>query len=138
MTTKILTVDSDADVRRLLDIRLRKAGYKVIPAANGDEAVPLAQAEQPDVVISRVRLPGMDGLTLTRRLKAQVEGPPLVILLSMLGSNRDIAAGFEAGADDYLTKPFSPLVLLERIRVNLIRTGRAAPENRIDREAVDE
>ncbi len=138
MNTKILTVDSDADVRRLLEIRLKKAGYQVVTTANGDEALQLAQAEQPDVVISRVRLPGMDGLALTRRLKAQAEGAPLVILLSMLVSNRDIAAGFEAGADDYMTKPFSPLVLLERIRVNLIRSGRATPDNRPESKAADD
>lgn len=138
MNTKILTVDSDADVRRLLEIRLKKAGYQVVTATNGDEVAQLAPAEQPDVVITRIRLPGMDGLTLTRQLKAQAERAPLVILLSMLGSNRDIAAGFAAGADDYITKPFSPLVLLERIRVNLIRAGRATPDNRTESEAADD
>lgn len=138
MSTKILTVDSDADVRRLLEIRLKKAGYQVITTTNGEEAAHLAEAERPDVVISRVRLPGLDGLTLTRRLKAQAKDAPLVILLSMLGSNRDIAAGFAAGADDYMTKPFSPLILLERIRVNLIRSGRTTPDNRLESEAADD
>jgi DNA-binding response OmpR family regulator len=137
MTIKILAVDSDADVRRLLEIRLKKAGYQVILTGNGSEAAQLAQTEAPEVVITRVRLPGLDGLALTRRLKAQ-PNPPLIILLTMLNSDRDIAAGFAAGADDYMTKPFSPLVLLERLRVNLIRTGRTAPAIPAESEAVDE
>ena len=137
MNTKILIVDSDAEVRRLLDIRLKKAGYQVVLTGDGHEALQLAQTEQPEVVITRVRLPGLDGLALTRRLKAQPH-PPLVILLTMLTRDQDITAGFAAGIDDYMTKPFSPLVLLERIRVNLIRARRAAPAIPAESEAVDE
>jgi CheY-like chemotaxis protein len=83
MTTKILAVDSDAEVLRLLDIRLKKAGYEVILTNNGSEALDLAQTAPPEVVITRVRLPGLDGLALTRRLKA-LPHPPLVILLTLL------------------------------------------------------
>lgn len=137
MTIKILTVDSDAEVLRLLDIRLKKAGYEVIAANNGSDALGLAQTEAPAVVITRVRLPGMDGLALTRRLKA-LPHPPLVILLTMLTGDQDIVNAFAAGADDFMTKPFSPLVLLERIRVNLIRTGRTAPALPAESEAGDE
>ena len=97
----------------------------------------LAQAEQPDVVISGVRLPGLDGLALTRRLKDQPNAP-LVILLTILVDDHHIAAGFEAGADDYLTKPFSPLVLIERLRVNLIRSGLSQSIPKTDKEAADE
>lgn len=131
MSIKVLVADSGADVRHLLEVRLRQAGYQVITAASGDGAAGLAEAEQPDVVVAGVRLPGLDGLTLTRRLKAQAN-PPLVILLTIMTRDQDIAAGFAAGADDYLLKPFSPLVLLERLRVTLIRAGRAAEQEAAD------
>ena len=137
MSVKILAADSDADVRHLLEVRLRKAGYQVILATNGNEAAQLAETEHPDVVVAGVRLPGLDGLALTRRLKAQPNAP-LVILLTIMSRNQDIAAGFAAGADDYLIKPFSPLVLAERVRVNLIRAGRATVDESSESEATDE
>ena len=137
MSVKILAADSGADVRHLLEVRLRKAGYQVILATNGNEAVQLAETEQPDVAIYGVRLPGLDGLALTRRLKAQPNAP-LVILLTIMSRDQDIAAGFAAGADDYLIKPFSPLVLAERIRVNLIRAGQATVDESSESEAADE
>ena len=136
MSVKVLAADSGADVRHLLEARLRQAGYQVILAATGEEAAHLAETEQPDVVVAGVRLPGLDGLTLTRRLKAQAN-PPLVMLLTIMTRDQDIAAGFAAGADDYLLKPFSPLMLLERLRVNLIRAGRAAVVEPADREVAD-
>ena len=89
------------------------------------------------MVVCGVRLPEQDGLTLTRRLKAQANAP-LVILLTIMNRDQDIAAGFAAGADDYIIKPFSPLVLAERVRVNLIRTGRMAPVEETESEAADE
>ena len=137
MSTKILAVESDANILHLLAVKLRKAGYEVITANDGVEAVHLAQTEKPDAVISEVTLPGLEGLALTRRLKAQSGAAPVVILLSILGSDRDIAAGFAAGADDYMTKPFSPLVLVERVRINLIRTGRIAPDGPGESEVAD-
>ena len=137
MSTKILVVESDANILHLLAVKLRKAGYNVIMATNGTEAARLAQVEQPDAVISEVILPGMEGLALARRLKAQPQAAPVVILLSVLGSDRHIAAGFAAGADDYMTKPFSPLVLVERVRVNLIRTGRIALDGPGESEVAD-
>lgn len=136
MSIKVLAADSGTDVRHLLEVRLRQAGYQVILAATGNEAAHLAETELPDVVVAGVRLPGLDGLTLTRGLKAQAN-PPLVILLTMMTRDQDIAAGFAAGADDYLLKPFSPLVLLERLRINLIRFGRAAVAEPLDREVAD-
>jgi DNA-binding response OmpR family regulator len=137
VSTKILAVETDANVLHLLAVKLRKAGYEVITANDGAEAADLARAEKPDVVISEVILPGLKGLALTRRLKAEPRTAPLVILLTVLGSDHDIAAGFAAGADDYMTKPFSPLVLVERLRVNLIRTGRISPDGAGESEVTD-
>ena len=137
MSTKILAVESDANILHLLAVKLRKAGYELMTATDGAEAARLARAERPDLVISEVTLPGLEGLALTRRLKAQPESAPVVILLSILGSDRDIAAGFAAGADDYMTKPFSPLVLVERVRVNLIRAGRISPDGGGESEAAN-
>ena len=137
MSTKILAVETDANILHRLAVKLRKAGYEVITANDGDEAVRLAQAEKPDVVISEVILPGLKGLALTRRLMAESQTAPLGILLTVLDSDRDVAAGFAAGADDYMTKPFSPLVLVERVRVNLIRTGRISPDGAGESEVAD-
>jgi DNA-binding response OmpR family regulator len=137
VSTKILAVETDANILHLLAVKLRKAGYEVITANDGAEAADLARAEKPDVVISEVVLPSLKGLALTRRLKTELNPAPVVILLTVLGSDHDIAAGFAAGADDYMTKPFSPLVLVERLRINLIRTGRISPDGAGESEATD-
>lgn len=123
---KVLVIDNDADVRHLLDIRLRQANFDVQTVPTGEIAREVLPSQKPDVVITEVRLPGIDGLALTREIKKKAHAP-LVILLTGQTGDADIVAGFAAGADDYLTKPFSPLVLIERLRVNLIRAGQKVP-----------
>lgn len=127
--TKILTVDEDTDVLRLLRIKLSAAGYVVTRARDAQEALtavqPVADAG-PDVIITELLLPDMGGIDLIEQLAA-LPSAPLILALSSLAGDEDIAAALAAGATDYVTKPFSPQALLERIRVNLIRADRVAP-----------
>jgi two-component system KDP operon response regulator KdpE len=129
--TKILTVDEDTDVLRLLRIKLGAAGYEVVRARDGQEALAAAQPEDdaaPDMIITELLLPDVDGVALLARLAA-LPSAPVLIALSARTDHATIAAALAAGAADYVTKPFSPQALLERIRLNLIRAGRldAAP-----------
>jgi two-component system alkaline phosphatase synthesis response regulator PhoP len=121
---KILVVDNAPDVLRLLNIKLKQAGFEVLTAQDGVSAWQMAQSEQPEVVLCEVQLPKLDGLALTGKLKTELQIFPLVLLLTDQRADADIAAGFAAGADDYFFKPFSPQVLIERIQVNLVRSGK--------------
>ena len=119
----ILIIEDDPDIRELVSYNLGKDGYTVLQAATGEEGLEQAEQARPDVVVLDVMLPGMDGLEVLRRLKAE---PGLrripVILSTAKGEDTDVVAGLELGADDYVTKPFSPKVLIARIRAALRRT----------------
>ena len=124
MDKRVLVVDDNQDVLHLLEIKLGKDGYNVLTAKDGEQGLLLAQEQTPDVVLLETMLPVLGGLALVRRLKSEVSPVPLVILLTSKSSDEDIRAGFSAGADDFISKPFSPRVLEERIRVNLIKAGK--------------
>ena len=117
--THILVVDDDAGIRELLADYLAQQGYAVSVAADGRELDARLQDAVPDLVVMDLMLPGEDGLTLTRRLKA-AHGLP-VIMLSARGEDVDRIVGLEVGADDYLAKPFNPRELLARIRAVMRR-----------------
>ena len=117
---RVLAIDDDTDVLRLLQIKLGKDGHDVTTAGDGSTAAQILEQDRVELVVLEVELSGMSGLEVVRAVKAQ-PAPPLVIVLSHRGSDDDIAAGLAAGADDYLLKPFSPRVLAERIRVATIR-----------------
>jgi two-component system, OmpR family, alkaline phosphatase synthesis response regulator PhoP len=119
---KILIVEDEEEIRELVAYNLVKQGYLAIPAESGEEGLRLIRAEKPDLILLDLMLPGVDGLEVCRRLKrdAATEGIPL-IMLTAKGEETDIVAGLELGADDYLTKPFSPRVLMARIRAVLRR-----------------
>ena len=123
---RIMIVDEDTDVLRLLRVKLTGAGYAISRARDGKEALTLAEKDQPDIVIMELLLPDIAGHTLLTQLRTLVSPTPLIIILSSEGTDADISAALSAGAADYITKPFSPQVLLERIRVNLIRANLAA------------
>ncbi|MHB8764987.1 MAG: response regulator transcription factor [Deferrisomatales bacterium] len=128
MQMRALAVDDEADIRRLLEIKLTKAGYRVSTATDGDEGLRLALAERPDLMVVDVMMPGKDGFQVVSEVKAALGAEaPVAILLTARGEHADVAAGLANGADDYVTKPFSPHELLERARVALIRAGRAVP-----------
>ena len=124
----ILAVDDEEDILELLRYNLSREGYRVTPATTGEEAVRLALSLLPDLILLDLLLPGMDGLEVCRRLKADARTRSLpLIMLTAKGEEADIVAGLELGADDYVTKPFSPRVLLARIRTVLRRRSAEVP-----------
>src|SRR6059058_164590 len=119
----ILVVDDDAPIRRMLDRTLSAEGYAVETAADGGEALAAVERSTPDLLVLDVGLPGVDGLAVSRRLRAKGLAVP-VLLLTARDSVPDRVAGLDAGADDYLVKPFATEELLARVRA-LLRRGKA-------------
>ncbi len=122
----ILVVDDDAQIRDLLHDYLARNGYRVTVAANGKQLRAAVAASRPDLVILDLMLPGEDGLTLCRDLRAASSLP--IIMLTARGEETDRIVGLEMGADDYLAKPFSPRELLARIK-SVLRRARSMPDN---------
>jgi DNA-binding response OmpR family regulator len=125
---KILIVDDDGDLRAVLGFALRDAGYLVIDAADAPAALGAAEAERPDLVILDLNLPSADGLTALPGLRGEGEARRPVIVLSVRSAEEDVVKALDLGADDYLTKPFSPRTLLARVRAVLRRAGVERPE----------
>jgi len=126
---KVLVVDDEEDILELLRFNLSREGYAVSCAASGEEALRLAKAEVPDLVLLDLMLPGMDGLQVAKRLKEEEStGNIPIVMLTAKGEESDIVTGLELGADDYVTKPFSNKVLLARLRAVLRRKGKG-PED---------
>jgi DNA-binding response OmpR family regulator len=118
----VLVADDDDDIRELLKFRLERSGYRVLEATDGEEALTLAQESRPDLAVLDVMMPKLDGLELTRRLRAQDATRAMpIILLTARAQDADVQAGFAAGADDYLRKPFSPEELRARVQAILGR-----------------
>ena len=126
---KILIVDDEGDILELLRFNLTREGYKVSCASSGEETLRLVQSEMPDLIVLDLMLPGMDGLEVARRLKdnANTRNVPIVMLTAK-GEEADIVTGLELGADDYITKPFSPRILLARVRAVLRRKGKESQD----------
>jgi DNA-binding response OmpR family regulator len=122
----ILVVDDDENLRRLVAAYLEHEGYDVREAPDGETALRAVEQEPPDLVVLDLMLPGTDGHEVARRLGGQRCIP--VLMLTALNSETDMLIGFEAGADDYLTKPFSPKVLVARVRAILRRAGSSQEE----------
>jgi DNA-binding response OmpR family regulator len=118
----VLVADDDRDILELVAFRLRKAGYDVVTAHDGAEALELAGTRTPDVVVLDVTMPRLDGYEVTRALREQAATERIpVILLTARVQEADVRAGFDAGADDYLKKPFSPQELRTRVQAALGR-----------------
>ncbi|MBI5240888.1 MAG: response regulator transcription factor [Elusimicrobia bacterium] len=124
---KILLVDDEQDFRRMLRSFLREAGHTVLDAASGREALLAAVDSQPDIVISDVQMPDMDGLELCRRLRAEAKtaGIPVLLMSGASKEERDQLEGFARGADDYVLKPFEPPILLAKTLAVLRRYATA-------------
>ena len=119
---KILVVDDEEDILELLRFNLLREGYNVSCAASGEEALRLAQSEISDLLVLDLMLPGIDGLEVTKILKNDSRTKDIpIVMLTAKGEEADIVAGLELGADDYITKPFSPRVLVARVRAVLRR-----------------
>jgi two-component system phosphate regulon response regulator PhoB len=118
----ILVVDDEPDLLELLRYNLAQHGYEVTCALSGEEALTLLDARPPDLVVLDVMLPGADGLEVCQAMKRETRTATIpIIILSARGEEADVVAGLELGADDYLTKPFSPRVLQARIKAVLRR-----------------
>jgi DNA-binding response OmpR family regulator len=122
MTERVLVVDDDSTVSDVVRRYLERAGYAVVPADDGPRALAAFRENRPDLVVLDLMLPGVDGLEVCRRMRAQAPDVP-VIMLTALGAESDRVLGLELGADDYVTKPFSPRELVLRVQSVLRRTG---------------
>jgi two-component system alkaline phosphatase synthesis response regulator PhoP len=119
---KILVVDDEEDILELVRYNLAREGYKVLCASSGEDGLKAAKSEKPDLIVLDLMLPGIDGLDVTRRLKGDPATRRIpIVMLTARGEESDIVAGLELGAEDYITKPFSPRVLVARIKAALRR-----------------
>ena len=123
---RVLVVDDEQPIRRFLRVTLTSQAYTVIEAASGQEALSGAATQKPDVIILDLGLPDIDGVEVTRLLRQWTQIP--IIILSVRGSESDKIAALDAGADDYLTKPFGVGELLARLRAALRRAAQTANE----------
>ena len=136
----MLVVEDEKDLRDLLQYNLGRAGFSVQTTDRGEAALRIVQDDPPDLILLDLMLPGMDGLELCRALKADKATDAIpVVMLTAKGEETDIIVGLELGADDYITKPFSPRVLIARIKAVLRRPsasesdGAIRPPLRFDR-----
>ena len=125
MSDCILVVEDERSIRTIVEYALRDAGFRVVTAARGDDALDVVAAEPVDLVVLDIMLPGLDGLEVCKRIRAERNIP--IIMLSARGEELDKVLGLELGADDYVTKPFSPRELVSRVKANL-RRARLEPD----------
>jgi two-component system, OmpR family, alkaline phosphatase synthesis response regulator PhoP len=126
----VLAVDDEEDILELVSYNLTKNGYQVTTVTTGEEAVRKVRSEIPDLILLDLMLPGVDGLEVCKILKNDPKtGSVPIMMLTAKGEEADIVTGLELGADDYMTKPFSPRVLLARVRALLRRKARDAGED---------
>ena len=123
----ILIVEDEDDIAELVGYHLKRDGYQAIRAATGEEALELVRAKQPVLVVLDLMLPGIDGLEVCKQIRSEAALQHVaVLMLTAKGEESDIVVGLQLGADDYVTKPFSPKVLLARIKA-LLRRKAATP-----------
>jgi two-component system phosphate regulon response regulator PhoB len=129
----ILVVDDEEDIRELVTLNLGREGYQVLACDTGECALETSRTKKPDLIVLDLMLPGLDGLEVCRRLKADPDTRQIpVVMLTAKGEEADIVAGLEIGADDYVTKPFSGRVLVARVR----RLLRKPPPGREDKDTL--
>lgn len=131
---KIVCIEDDPDILELIQYNLTRQGYEVITCSNGEEGLARARSEEPDLVLLDLMLPGIDGIEICKRLKADEQTRSIpVIIVSAKGEEGDIVTGLDLGADDYVTKPFGPRELLARVRTALRRGPGEAVTHASDR-----
>lgn len=125
----IMVVDDEEDILELVGYNLERIGYKVTRVDSGEDALRIARNKEPDLILLDLMLPGIDGLEVCRLLKQDNRTSSIpIIMLTARGDEADVVAGLEVGADDYITKPFSPRVMLARVKTVLRRAGDAQPK----------
>ena len=131
--TRILIAEDDPDIGNLLDHYLKRAGYLPTVVASGRDVMPLVRRDAPDLLVLDLMLPGLDGLEVCRAIRADPNSAAIpIIMLTARAEESDRIVGLELGADDYITKPFSPNEVVARVRALLRRAHRPAPsDNRL-------
>ena len=120
---RIVVADDDVDIRELVEFKLSTLGHDIVAVADGAAAIEACQAQRPDLAVLDVMMPGMSGLEAVRVIRSDPGLADLpVILLTARAQETDVETGFESGADDYITKPFSPRELASRVENLLTRT----------------
>lgn len=120
---RVLVVDDERDLVDLIGYNLKRSGYEVVPAHNGIEALELAGSIKPDLIVLDLMLPGMNGIEVARKLKADPATAAIpIVMLTAKGEETDVVVGLTIGADDYITKPFSMKILLARLTNALRRS----------------
>ena len=118
----VLVVEDDPVILRLLEVNFELEGFTVLLAQDGDEGIKVARAEKPDIIVSDIMMPKVSGIELVETLKGKKATASIpIILLSAKAQTGDLKAGMDAGADEYVTKPFEPLDLVDRVNALLAR-----------------
>jgi DNA-binding response OmpR family regulator len=126
MKETILIIEDEKDIIKMLEYNLKKEGFKTLAVRNGEAAIDMAKSEHPELVILDLMLPGIDGLEVCKTLKADSKTSSIpIIMLTAKSQESDKVVGLELGADDYMTKPFSPRELIARIKAVLRRSKEA-------------
>ncbi|GCD80497.1 response regulator transcription factor [Schleiferia thermophila] len=129
---KILIVDDEPDIIEILDYNLKKEGYHVLTADNGEDAIKVAKASKPDLIVLDVMMPGMDGMEVCDKIRNLPElSGVLITFLTARSEDYSQIAGFEAGADDYITKPVKPKVFLSKVKALLRRRSKEENNNKV-------
>jgi len=127
---RVLVVDDEEDILELVRFHLTREGYQLTLAATGEDALKKAKHETFDLIVLDLMLPGLDGLEVAKALKADARTKSVpIVMLTAKGEDADVVSGLEIGADDYITKPFSPRVLTARVKAVLRRRSRAAQDD---------
>ena len=122
---KVLVIDDDPVILELLRVNFEIEGFAVVSAGDGKEGLERAKKDKPDLILTDIMMPRMDGLELVTQLRREPKTAAIpVILLSAKAQNAEVQAGLEAGADDYITKPFDPLELIDRVNAALAKARR--------------
>jgi two-component system phosphate regulon response regulator PhoB len=125
----VLVVEDEPDIAELMRYNLEREGYQVTIAATGEAGLDAARRKRPDIILLDLMLPGVDGLDVCRRLKSETHTAQIpVVMVTARGEEADVVTGLELGADDYVTKPFSPRVLSARTRA-VLRRPRSQPDD---------
>lgn len=132
LAQKVLLVDDEADIIELLKYNLEREGFVVLTALNGKDAIKVAKASRPDLIVLDIMMPGMDGVEVCNQLRQMPEFKNTVItFLTARSEDYSQIAGFDAGADDYITKPVRPKVFISKVKALLKRTGQDRPEGQV-------
>lgn len=118
--SKVLVIEDESDIRELIHFHLLKENYHVLLAGDGEEGLRLTKKERPDLILLDIMLPKIDGLKVCQKIKANPQFKHIpIIIITAKGTEEDMVMGLDLGGDDYLTKPFSPKILMARIRSQL-------------------